>query len=138
MPVPDIYHNAVKNALIEDGWKITADPYQIKHEDAELLVDSSAEKPFAAEKNGRKIVVLIKSFLGASLIKDFETALGQYVIYSNLIDITEPEYTLYLAIKESTYENFFKRSAMIEVVKANQVLMFVVNIETEEILQWIN
>lgn len=97
MPVPDIYHDAVKNALIKDGWTITADLYQIKHEDAELLADASADKPIAAEKNGRKIVVLIKSFLGASLMNDFETALGQYVIYSDLIDSAEPEYTLYLA-----------------------------------------
>jgi hypothetical protein len=26
MPQRDIYHDAVKNALIKDGWEITADP----------------------------------------------------------------------------------------------------------------
>ncbi|CCQ59468.1 hypothetical protein CWATWH0005_1292 [Crocosphaera watsonii WH 0005] len=26
MPAKDIYHDAVKNALIKDGWKITDDP----------------------------------------------------------------------------------------------------------------
>jgi XisH protein len=26
MPAKDIYHDAVKNALIKDGWTITADP----------------------------------------------------------------------------------------------------------------
>jgi hypothetical protein len=35
MPAKDIYHDAVKNALIEDGWTITADPYKIKYKDAE-------------------------------------------------------------------------------------------------------
>jgi hypothetical protein len=29
MPAKDIYHDAVKNALIKDGWTITADPYYI-------------------------------------------------------------------------------------------------------------
>ncbi len=29
MPAKDIYHDAVKNALIKDGWTITADPYPI-------------------------------------------------------------------------------------------------------------
>ena len=26
MPAKDLYHEAVKNALIKDGWTITADP----------------------------------------------------------------------------------------------------------------
>ncbi|MGD2183210.1 element excision factor XisH family protein [Lusitaniella coriacea LEGE 07167] len=29
MPAKDTYHDAVKNALIKDGWTITADPYYI-------------------------------------------------------------------------------------------------------------
>jgi hypothetical protein len=36
MPTKDTYHHAVKNALLKDGWTITADPYLIKYEDAEL------------------------------------------------------------------------------------------------------
>lgn len=35
MPAKDIYHDAVKHALISDGWWITADPYMIKYEDAQ-------------------------------------------------------------------------------------------------------
>lgn len=138
MPAKDIYHDAVKSALIKDGWTITADPYKIKYKDAELFADLSAEKPIAAEQNGRKIVVEIKSFLSPSPMRDFELALGQYILYRNLINLTEPEYTIYLAIKESTYENFFIRDSITEIVQLNQILMIVVNIEKEEILQWIN
>ncbi|MGK7922483.1 MAG: element excision factor XisH family protein [Trichodesmium sp.] len=36
MPARDIYHDSVKNALIKDGWAITADLYKIEYEDAEL------------------------------------------------------------------------------------------------------
>lgn len=50
MPAKDIYHDAVKNALIKDGWLIIADPYIIKYEDAELYADLAAEKPIAAER----------------------------------------------------------------------------------------
>jgi hypothetical protein len=39
MPAKDLYHEAVKNALIKDGWTITADPYPIEYEDAELYPD---------------------------------------------------------------------------------------------------
>jgi hypothetical protein len=39
MPAKDLYHEAVKNALIKDGWVILADPYKIKYKDAELFAD---------------------------------------------------------------------------------------------------
>ncbi|MDB9310469.1 element excision factor XisH family protein [Aphanizomenon sp. CS-733/32] len=62
----------------------------------------------------------------------------QYILYRNLINLTEPNYTIYLAIKESTYENFFTRDSIKEIVQLNQILIIVVNVEKEEILQWIN
>jgi XisH protein len=76
MPAKDIYHDAVKNALIKDGWLIIADPYVIKYEDAELYADLAAEKPIAAERQGQKIVVEIKSFVGKSQMYYFHNALG--------------------------------------------------------------
>ena len=56
MPAKDIYHNAVKNALLKDGWTITVDPYFIKYEDAELYADLAAEKPIAAEREKEEIL----------------------------------------------------------------------------------
>lgn len=134
----DIYHGAVKNALIKDGWTITADPYKIKYKDAQLFADLAVEKPIVAEQNGRKIVVEIKSFLSPSPMRDFEVALGQYILYQNLINLTEPEYQIYLAIKDSIYENFFKRESIQDITKITQLLLIVVDMEKEEILQWIN
>ncbi|HAN74533.1 MAG TPA: XisH protein [Planktothrix sp. UBA8407] len=138
MPAKDVYHDAVKNALIKDGWTITADPYKIKYKDAELFADLAVEKPIVAEQNGRKIVVEIKSFLSPSPMRDFELALGQYILYRNLINLTEPEYQIYLAIKDSIYENFFKRESIQDITQMNQLLLIVVDMEKEEILQWLN
>ena len=107
IPAKDTYHDAVKNALIKEGWTITADPYRIKYKDAELFADLAAEKPIAAERSGHKIVVEIKSFLSPSPMRDFEVALGQYILYRDLIKLTEPEYTIYLAVKDGIYVNFF-------------------------------
>jgi hypothetical protein len=72
MPARDLYHDCCKNALIKDGWTITADPYRIVYEDAELYADLAAERPLAAEREGEKIVVEIKSFTGRSLMYDIE------------------------------------------------------------------
>jgi hypothetical protein len=138
MPARDIYHDAVKSALIKDGWVITADPYTIKYKDTNLFADLAAERVIAAEQQGRKIVVEVKSFLGPSLMRDFENALGQYILYRNLLSATAPEYQLYLAVKESTYESFFKLPSIQLVVAQNNLLIIVVDMENEEILKWIS
>ena len=138
MPAKDIYHNEVKNALLKDGWTITADPYFIKYEDAELYADLAAEKPIAAQRQGQKIVVEIKSFVGRSLMYDFHGALGQYMVYRNLIQLTEPEYKLYLAIDDIVYKNFFQRKSIQLITNENKLLLMVVEMEKEEILQWID
>ena len=66
-------------------------------------------------------------------MRDFEIALGQYILYRNLISLTEPEYQIYLAIKDSIYENFFQRESIQAIVKINQLLLLVVEMEKEKI-----
>ena len=50
MPAKDIYHDAVKNALIKDGWRITADPYYIIYKKLRLVADLGAERSISAIK----------------------------------------------------------------------------------------
>ena len=138
MPAKDLFHKPLKSSLTKDGWTITADPYSIKYEDAELYADLAAEKPIAAERQGQKIIVEIKSFVGRSLMYDFHNALGQYIVYRNLIQLTAPEYKLYLAIDDVVYKDFFQRKSIQMIVQENQLFLMVVEMEKEEILQWTN
>ncbi len=59
----DLFHDAVKKALIKDGWQITNDPFFLKVGGVEFYVDIGAEKLIAAERNNEKIAVEIKSCL---------------------------------------------------------------------------
>ncbi len=138
MPARDLYHDAVKSALIKDGWLIIADPYRIRYKDLSLYADLAAERPIAAERYGQKIVVEIKSFVGRSLMTDFHLAIGQYKVYEVLLTEIAPEYTLYLAIDDITHDNFFRREGVDFLVKSSQIKFFVVDIDAEEIVQWIN
>ena len=45
MPQRDVYHEAVKQALIDDGWTITHDPYYITFGERRGFVDLGAERP---------------------------------------------------------------------------------------------
>jgi predicted RecB family endonuclease len=85
MPAKDSFHNAVKNALIKDGWNITHDPLILGFGKRELYVDFGAELPIGAEKDGRKIAVEVKSFMGKSDINDFKNAIGTSILYETIL-----------------------------------------------------
>lgn len=50
MPRLDVYHQVVKQSLINDGWTITHDPLTIKYKRLRWYTDLGAEKTFAAVK----------------------------------------------------------------------------------------
>ena len=102
-----------------------------------MYADLAAEKPIAAERQGQKIVVEIKSFVGKSQMYDFHNALGQYIVYRNLIQVTEPEYNLYLAIDDIVYLNFFQRPSVQLITRQNNLQLIVVDTQQEQIVQWI-
>jgi hypothetical protein len=134
----DVIHDAVKNALIKEGWTITHDPFRIEYEEFTLSADLAAENPFAAEKNGQKIIVEIKSFIGRSFVKELQQALGQYVMYLDFIELTVPEYRLYLAISELVYDDLFTQQAAQVIIERHQLNLLVVKLEQEEVSRWIN
>ncbi|MEH1976748.1 MAG: XisH family protein [Nostoc sp.] len=138
MPAKDVYHDAVKNALIKEGWIITADPYPIKYEEVKLFADLAGEKTIAASREGQQIVIEIKSFLSRSPMRDLETALGQYLIYKALLSIEYPEKQLYLAIGEIIYDDFFQKVAIKFVLEKYQLSLLVVNMNHQEIVKWIS
>lgn len=134
MPAKDIYHDAIKNALIKDGWTITADPYPLEYEDIALYPDLAIEKIDDKIKRRRKLIVEIKSFISSSLFKDFELALGQYIIYRDLIKLSQSEYQeICLAIKNSIYETFFQKKSVQALIYVNSFSLVVIDVDQEEV-----
>ena len=72
----------------------------------DLFVDLGVEKMIAAQKDNRRIAVEIKSFLGASLISEFHTALGQLMSYRLALKQKDPQRALYLAVPLDVYSSF--------------------------------
>jgi hypothetical protein len=138
MSAKDIIHDSVKNALIKDGWTITADPFTIRYEDATVFADLAAERAIAAEKAGNKIIVEIKSFSSPSPLHDLKIALGQYQIYLPFLHELNIDHKLYLAISDLTYDSLFQRKSVELLVEWYKLSLFVVNLASEEIIEWIN
>jgi hypothetical protein len=123
---------------MKDGWLITDDPYIIQYRRTMLYADLGVERPIAAERNGQKLVVEVKSFIGASKIQDLKEALGQYDIYRYLLEETAPDRKLYIAISKVAYNTFFTQDVTQLILNRHQLPIIVVDLDTEEIMQWIN
>jgi len=136
MPAKDFFHNTVKTSLEKDGWIITDENLFIEVEDVDFYIDLTAEKILVAEKTGKKIAVEVKSFLGASDVTEFHSALGQCLNYRSALRLTEPDRTLYLAVPEDVYNEFFSRRFIQRVIVEHQLKLLIFNPTKEEIVQW--
>jgi len=136
MPAQDIIHQAVKNALIKDGWLITHDPLFIRIKGVQMYIDLGAEKIIGAEKDGQKIAVEVKSFQGTSVLAEFHIALGQYLNYQQALEEQEPTRIVYVAISLDTYDLFFTLPFIQEATQRHQMKLIICDIEEEIIVKW--
>ena len=137
MPARDIYHDTVKFALQKDGWTVTHDPFPLQIGKKRLSADLGAERLISAEKGTQRIVVEVKSFVGQSDVKDLEQALGQYVLYRQILKEMRSERSLYLAVSQTTFNSVFTIE-LGQVLLKNQIIKLVVfDDESEAIVQWI-
>ena len=136
MAAKDLFHESVKRALEKDNWVITADPLKFKFGKVRFEVDLAADRLIAAEREGEKIAVEIKSFLRASAITDFYAALGQFLSYRLALRETHPDRVLYLAVPEDIYQGFFELEFTRAAVEEYNLLIVVYDALNEEIVQW--
>ncbi len=137
MPAKDLFHDAVKSALIKDGWLITHDPLTLDFGFTDAYIDLGAEKILSAEKDGEKIAVEIKSFVGRSEFYDFHTALGQFISYRSALNKLESDRLLFLGVPQDTFNTLFQQSLIADILAENNVKILVYNSTEEEIIKWI-
>jgi hypothetical protein len=137
VPAKDIYHDTVRRALQNNGWTITHDPFPLQIGKKRLSADLGAERLISAERGLQRIVVEVKSFVGPSDVKDLEQALGQYVLYRQILDEMGIERSLYLAVSQPTFNSVFTIE-LGQILLKNQVIKLIVfDDENEAIVQWI-
>ena len=138
MPAHDIWHETVKKALIKDGWIISDDPLSIQFGGVDVYIDLAAEKLIIAEKEGKKIAIEVKSFLGDSTTYEFHTAVGQFINYRIVLAQSQPDRILYLAVPSEIYQTFFETQFARLIIEKTAIKVLVYDSEQEEIEAWIN
>lgn len=131
MPTKDVFHDAVKNALIKDGWKLLNEVFELR-----LIEENGSEFVMIFEKDGEKIAVLVERFLSSSQTQDFYFAFGRYLNCRLFLSKTNPDLTLLSAIRTETYQNFFKMTFVSKLVSENKMKLIIYDFISQEIKGW--
>lgn len=138
MSARDRFHELVRTALEKERWIITHDPYHIDLGFVDFYIDLGAELLLAATKDDRKIAVEIKTFLAASTISEFHTAIGQFINYRIALEDDDPQRRLYLAVPLDVYKRFFRYPFIQTVIVRNKIPLLVYDTQKQEIAEWIS
>jgi len=145
MPARDTHHYLIKQALLNDGWQITDDPYVISYGERFLFIDLGATWPpppnsgqlIGLQQGDCQIAVEIKEFRGTSVIAELEQAIGQYSLYRLLLTQVDPQRTLYLGITEIIYDEVFREPIGELVLHELPMNLLIIHSKTTEVQKWI-
>src|SRR5262249_48323070 len=129
MPTQDACRPKVVSALQKDGWVITGQQIYIPRPDLYVFID------IEAAKSEKQAYIEVKCFPDANTTTEFYTAIGQYLVYRQVIMTERPHHILYLAIPDHIYNDFGE--TYLETIQNNRVKIIIVNTEMEVVAQWI-
>ena len=72
------------------------------------------------------------------MINDLKTTVGQYEIYLAYLEVIEPERKLYVAISQKAYKRIIAVSGLEIFLQKHPMPFIIIDIQKEEIVQWIN
>jgi hypothetical protein len=137
MPALDQCQPHVIRALNKAGWTVAPKPFVLKLSHGHtLFIDLEAARE---EEAGERIILLVevKCFPEASAeTSELYTAIGQYLVYRDLLKERGIEFDLYLAVPVEAYQDVFARMA-VSTISENQIKMVIVDMDREVIVQWL-
>ena len=99
--------------------------------------DLGADLPIGAVKDGQRIAVEIKSFVGPSDMHDLELALGQFWLYREVLAEIDADRTLFLAVPKYAWKSLLSGPLGQLVTERYQLRFLVFDEQERRILQWI-
>ena len=137
MPAKNIDHDAVRDALVADGWTITHDPLTLVVGERPLHIDLGAELvPLGAEKGDRRIAVEIQTFGSPSPVADLQQAVGQFTMYRIVLGDQQPDRTLYLAVSETVYNGILSEPLGSQMIAGANLKVLVFDPTRRSIVRW--
>lgn len=138
MPAIDHCAYQIIAALQRTGWNVTHNPFAIKvgRKRAGYIFADLRLEHYQTDESA--IVVEIKCFDSSrTALEDFYQAVGQYVVYRNALRAHHDGLPIHLALPLRAYESFFQSALVRSVVNDLEMALIVVDLEREEVSQWI-
>jgi hypothetical protein len=137
MPIQDLYHDVVRDALRKDGWRITHTALQLKAR-AESRTGEPWEGPWLiADKDERKVAVAVSSFVGRSNLEDITQTWAQLGLSRPRLHAMDSDRVVYLAVRQATYSACFAGAEGELVLAKEYMQLLVFDPRAETIVQWV-
>jgi hypothetical protein len=136
MPALDSCHLQIVHALEKSGWHVAPNQLGLDTPLNNLFVDIVAHRSVEIGDQ-EMIVVEAKCFpKSSSGTTELYVAIGQYLVYRELLIANQIDSPIYLAIPTDAYQTIFKAIGM-SVVTKSAIKLIVIDLEREEIEQWL-
>ena len=137
MPLQDLYHDVVRDALRKDGWRITHTALQLKAR-AEASAGELWEGPWLiADKDERKVAVAVSSFVGRSSPEDILQTWRQLALSRSRLYTMDSDRVVYLAVRQATYSACFGGTEGDLLLEKEHMQLIVFDPRAEAIVQWV-
>ena len=134
MPAKDRYHDAVKHALVKDGWVVTAEQVRLTFGDRYFWIDMQAEK----SADERVILIEVKELDDVdSPVEALANAVGKYLLYRLGLDYTQQNIPLYLAVTEASHTGILNATIGQQALGQFQISLLVFDPKQEVVVKWI-
>jgi len=91
-----------------------------------------------AERGSERIAVEISSFVADSPMRDFQEAVGQFVVYRVLLSQVEPDRSLFLGVSTRVYESVLSEPLGQLVTAEVKLRVLVFDPHQQKVIRWIN
>ena len=136
MPAVDQCEPQIIRALAKAGWEVVDRPIAIRYTAHERLY---ADLRLRNQHNSQAMIVVeVKCFDSTrSQIEEFYQAVGQYLTYRAAMKLADFPESLWLAVPTQAYTRFFRRHLVRSVVEDARIALILVDLDREEVAQWI-
>lgn len=139
MPAIDQCEEQVINALETAGWVVTHQPFAIRVDKSRAGYVYADLRLRQANNDQTIIIVEVKCFSSTrTQLDEFYQAVGQYVSYRNALQVNGIISPVYLSVPKAVYQSFFQIPLIEAVVQDTQIKLVVIDLEKEEVIQWIS
>ena len=76
--------------------------------------------------------------MSVSPVHDLEEALGQYIVYEDILELSEPERNIYLAVREDVYLDILSEPQGQLLLRKKRLKLIVFDSSREIIIRWID